>query len=53
MKKDIIHQDPAVEHRPLSAPKQRQAETEARLQEVVRKRIAEHRRRKTGKDNLR
>jgi len=50
MKKDIEHRDPAVESRPLSVPKQREAETEARLQEVVRKRIAEHRARKTGKE---
>ena len=41
MKKNIIHQDPAVEHRPLSAPKQR-------LREVLRQRIADHRARKAS-----
>ena len=40
MKKNIIHQDPAVEHRPLSAPKQRR--------EVLRQRIADHRARKAS-----
>jgi hypothetical protein len=51
MKKDISHREPVVEHRPLSVPKQREAETEARLQEVVQRRIAEHRARKPKKEN--
>jgi hypothetical protein len=48
MKKDITHREPAVEHRPMTPAKQRQAETESRLQEVVRRRIQEHRQRKAS-----
>lgn len=53
MKRDIEHQDPAVEHRPMTVPKQREAETEARLQEVVRRRIQEHRTRKAQEERER
>lgn len=48
MKRDIEHREPAVKSRPLSVPKQREAETEARLQEVVRRRIEDHRQRKAS-----
>lgn len=48
MKRDISHREPVVEHRPLSVPKQREAETERRLQEVVRRRIDDHRQRKAS-----
>lgn len=52
MKIGIEHREPAVEHRPLSVPKQREAETEAQMQEVLTRRIAAHRARKTRKDNF-